>query len=98
MCVLRVAILERKTLACPCIAFLRKNRLCWLKALELKDDDVRYDLKLSQGNWYVYRGIVATNVEERPYELQTVQQDVLQVCQCHFIRQNSAWRPQCLRS
>ena len=26
MCVLRVAILERKTLACPCIAFLRKNK------------------------------------------------------------------------
>ena len=39
MCVLCVAILERKTLACPCIAFLRKKQTDYV-ALEPKDDDI----------------------------------------------------------
>ena len=48
--------------------------------------------------WVLYRDTVATNVEQRHCELQTVHQDVLQVCQCHSTRQNSDRRPQCLRS
>jgi len=63
-----------------CIAEYRCTTTCTL-SLCLP----RYDLML----WVLCRDTIATNVEQRHCELQTVHHDVLQVCQYHLTQQDS---------